>query len=331
MMSNPKHLSIRITQNKFYGRKVGKQYYKSLKQQLEHDFRLEDMDEGYLENPEYAGNNVFYGGKGDDPKEWVEYIVGRAETNWLRSQLDYKNHWGQSMHKKTNEVITGLFNYSENFNIPKEDIREVVRSLGHFIKKKFGNVLHVAFHADEHGDDQAGHFHFSMLNYDIRTHKTTARNICPFKLQDEIQEHLEKDGLAFGHVRGVPKESKKGNKEHLQVAQLQKLRLFKQKKQIQELNQEVYQLTNTVNNMKTDIDTMTRELYLYANDLILLGADEEKIKRKLQTGMKYAQSGKTYKLAKILEKWSVLSEQLKTSPIPQEPSPFEPPSPFSRK
>ena len=329
-------ISIRIRQNKFYGRRKNKTYYKSLKQQLEHDFRLEDMDEGYIENPDQEDSNIYIGG-GDRPREdWVEYITGRAEVNFLKAQLDYKKHWGQKMHPKTNEVITGLFNYSEHFQIPDPDL--VVNALGHFLKKKFGNCLHLSFHADEHGTDKAGHFHFSLLNYDFRTHKTIGRNIDTSILQDEMIDWLKKEGLAYGHERGKASTDGKLPKRHLEVMELMKLKYQGTKKQLDQTEEELSKARKEVEQLHQDSDYMRSELYQYANDLVALGADEEKIQRKLEIGIKYADSNKTYKMSKLLEKFSNLSQKLKTSPMktatalnPPPSTPFKPPSPFDRK
>ena len=112
---------------------------------------------------------------------------------------------------------------------------------------------------------------------------------------------LKKEGLAYGHERGKPTQDGKLPKKHLEVMELMKFKYEGTKKKLDQTEEELRGARKEVEQLHQDSDYMRSELYQYANDLVALGADDEKIQRKLEIGIKYADSNKTYKMSKLLE------------------------------
>lgn len=285
-INKQKSLSIRLKTNRFHGRKSGNNYFRSIKQQLEHDFRTEKSNSpGYFKKEGHSNVGNYYFGSKVKPswthgnKPVVDDLINKAIAFHDKAKEDYEKHnFKQKWQPKTNEFMTGLLTFSEGFDAPPTQVEAMTKCVYRFIQKKFGNCISVVYHSAV--QEEAGHFHWTMANYDFRTHKTISRDTFSKNytkdLQDEIADHLKVEGFDFGHVRGKSK-SETGS-ENISVLQ------------------------GKVNKLENTIKTLTEQLKEQCNDLISGGYDEASIKRKLKVGLKYADKKHTDKLQKLLTK-----------------------------
>lgn len=178
-------------------------YYKSHREQYEHDKRSEIMENGYLKFPDKTSTNIFKDFNntgGNTPDEIVENsnkLVDIAKADYKENS--YRN---RNMRKNWKPIINGLISFSEDFHIDDEKNRQdQFSSVENFIIERFGKDAVV--YINQQNDEKSLHYSFSVLNYDFRTHKTVGKYIDTSKLQTEISEWLKKDNQNYDHVRGT--------------------------------------------------------------------------------------------------------------------------------
>jgi len=209
--AKPKLLSIRM-EKKFIDKGVshfsgGKtKYFKSHKEQFQHDWqikdkknggyrRIENMDDDYLKN------------KNNENIQWKHEL--KIEEFWSACEKDHmKNGAGKEALKKSNwgrtkPVLNFMMSWNSDLNLTDEKSKKAHwKSVTNFIKKKFDHVIYVVQKNDEDGL----HYSFSVLNYDKKNHKTMARDLDRSwfsDLQDEFADQLKKDNQDYGFTRGI--------------------------------------------------------------------------------------------------------------------------------
>ena len=310
MTSIRKKLSIRIRRNRFFtkfgrNKKGNKVNYRGIKDQLAHDFRDPeiDWDTGYLLNSDRFDENKYLGAGGKTRQELIDNTYQRARKLWIKAQADYKMDQGRSLPSNTSEFLTGVLSFSRGFEAG-DKAGDLVKTVANFIKEEFSQVVSVSYHQDE----LSGHIHFSLVNYDFKNHKTIGRNLDTSNLQDKIAAYLQSNDLDFGHTRGDSKQINENNNEHLEIMEAK----YKYSK---ELDQEIQDKQNAVRELNGLINEQRQDLNQKITDLLELGADSTTLERRLKTGLKYADSGKTQKLHKLLRDLDLMSEAIKTKPI----------------
>jgi len=251
-----KYLSYRILRNGFNFIKTtsknGKvRKYKSAKQQLEHSLRIEKMDIGYLTNPKNQNLTSTKKGLVIDNKISDEYL----ENSFKLCQEDYKKHNNKTLDKRTKPFLTHLLSFSSGFYLDFKQSKEMLQVIKEFLNDEFGSFISIALHRDETS------FHIEILsnNYDFRTHKTIGRNLDTSKLQDKIQNHLEKHNVSYGHKRGIDK--KLSMEKHMEVKELKEQTLKNLDIEIDKKIKESEEISNNLKDIKDEYNEMVSKYY----------------------------------------------------------------------
>ena len=176
--------------------------YRGLKSQINHNNRTEKMDSDYLLKPQNTKNNIHI--IQDNLDKYIQDMI-------LKMQEDYFNHYKRKMPSNVKPFINGLITFSEEMqeDIKKYGIKEMTNSIIEFLKLEYGDIISVDLHLDE----TTPHFHFQVLNYNFKQHKTHSR-ILETRLrdknnierrnitQDNLANHLKKDIKDFEYKRG---------------------------------------------------------------------------------------------------------------------------------
>jgi hypothetical protein len=328
-----KKMSIRIRQNDFKRVSKNGKNYKSVIEQIMHDYRKEKIEEGYLLNPQNKNIN-FSNNELRNDKNMIDLENLKSNIDKLFEEVkkDYKENNNRSWQKKTKPFLTGVISFSSEFMPNEEDSQKLHRELCNFINKTFTNILTCSTHRDE----KSFHFHFTIFNYDFNQHKTIGRNINTSELQDKLFEFLDSKSLTYGHKRGTSKKLTKT--KHLEVMEAKRLEIENQKKQIEEQNKVIEELKSTNETLKNDkqkliSDNKTlieqketieaegrkikKELYeelrLICEDIIKMG-EEKKGKNILQTAASYFDKDQNERFEKLFNKaQKIKSKVSKTS------------------
>jgi len=192
MEENQKLGSVRIMKQQLNkGIKRGGRYFKSYKQQMEHDFRIEEMDSTYLKRPEEE-NKIH---------TWRSTKVEDIENDWEDLRNEFKKKHKKSMQKQTKETINFLISFSADFDLPEEERQRQYDIVRGWFEKKFDHPIYLI----QHNDEKALHYTCSILNFDNETMRPLAKQIDTSKLQDEVFDYLKAHGVDYGHTRGVKK------------------------------------------------------------------------------------------------------------------------------
>jgi hypothetical protein len=279
-----KKLSIRIRQNDFKRVSKGGKTYKSIVEQISHDYRTEKIDSGYLTNPKntnvYQSHNEL---RNDNNTLDIENVKDNIHKLFDKVKQDYKeNNNNRSWQKKTKPFLTGVISFSSGFMLDIEESKIFNQKLNQFIQETFSQKLTCVLHRDE----KSLHFHFTIFNYDFKTHKTIGRNINTSELQDKLFDFLNKQDLTYGHKRG---ESKKlTNAKHLEIMEGKKIELDNQSKIIENQKEDIKELENInkkqkniMEELSSDIKSMREYNQNLENDKYKLIEEGKKIKNEL--------------------------------------------------
>jgi len=204
-----KTLSIRMVKMKTNkGTKSGGKYFKSYKQQMEHDFRIEDIEKNYLKRPNEKNN--YYKFKGKNLKG-VE--LNDIEKLWENVENYHLINKKKKLDKQTKPTINFLLSFSKDFDLSEEDRIKQMESVKEFITKNYSLPIYLV----QHNDEKALHYSFSIMNYDFKTQRPIAKQINTSQLQDNITNHLKQDNQDYGHNRGIKKNI--SLKEHKTIMQ----------------------------------------------------------------------------------------------------------------
>lgn len=299
---------------------------------MEHDLRVENMEEGYLSKPENIGQNI--------NTVWQDLEEKNVKHFWLTARSDYLDRWGRALPENTRPIISGLISFSETMI---EDIHKYGKELlnekvNQFLIKKFGrSMVYNTLQCEE----KTPHFQLLLLNYNFDTHRSISNTIDTEKLQDEIADFLKKEIENFDYVRGVPKEV--SHAEHLEVRQAQQIEMKKQEKQISGLNEEVEELeqskliyeqqiqelqnknielkdqqevmSTNIKEAKSEIQELEERLTSIIDDIIQIG-EESKGNSMLKTMKKYVAGEKSHKLEQLIKKANRIKNALNRSISP---------------
>ncbi len=298
-----KYLSYRIRRNGFKPNKKGKIFYKSIKQQIEHDLRLEVMEDGYLKN-----NNR-------DWKLWKKSLIVDNEVNeeyleqeWKKCQDDYKEHSvnNRKLDLRTKPFLTHILSFSSGFMLDFEKTKELGQVIKDFVNEEFGGFLTIVGHRSE----SSIHYHISTLNYDFRTHKSIGRNIDTSLLQDKISTYLRERNLNYGHTRGISKEvTKTIHKELLEGRKVQLKKLNDDIEDKIKLNDElqngINDLKKEYNNLVTKYQDLAKRLKKLISEILLISKDTKTVKKleRIENSIKDSLEGYTSEeLTKLIDR-----------------------------
>lgn len=273
-----KYLSYRIRRNGFKPNKKGKIFYKSIKQQIEHDLRLEVMEDGYLKN------------SNKDWKLWKKSLIIDNEVNeeylsqeWKKCQDDYKEHSvnNRKLDLRTKPFLTHILSFSSGFMLDFEKTKELGAVIKAFVNEEFGaGFLTIVGHRGE----SSLHFHISTLNYDFRTHKSIGRNIDTSLLQDKISNYLKVRNLDYSHKRGVSKQVTKTI--HKELLEGRKVQLKKLNDDIEDKIKLTDELQNGINNLKKEYNNLVskyqdlaKRLKRLISEILLISKDSKTVKK----------------------------------------------------
>ena len=298
--SMPK-LCIRQNTARFFGRQKSKKYWPSIKQQLMHDFRMIEMEDDYLLYPLRCGENLYSGlGDSQEGTDIIYILMLRANLIHERAITDYEQHHRQKWQPSTNEFITGVITFENEFMPSHAERVAQQNAVGTFLKLEYGIVLSLVGHADE----LSWHYHYTVPAYDFKEHRNQTFNKDVSGLQDRLAAHLLKVGLAFGHTRGTPKEAREPNfnSEHVGVRQSQQIYMDKQRAAMQNYDNSLGELKKRNTKGKDTLNCLIKQLQTFCNDLVELGSSETYLQNKLIIMQKYVERGHTEKLQKLIDK-----------------------------
>ncbi len=240
---NKNLLSIRIRKHNLnQSVKSGGKYYKSSIQNQNHDFRKENIEEGYLNNPQNKNKVLF------KQNELNEEMLSSLDKS---IDKDYKKHSyrNRELPKNTKKFLSGLITFSSNFQ--EEHNGYYDKKINEFLKKRFGeSLIYTVLHTDE----TTPHYHFQVLNYDFKTHKTIGKHIDTSKLQDELSDFLDS-------------QFKRGKKKKWTMKRVSNL-----EGKIKGLERELEEKQNELNEQKEELNTQLEEL-------LNIGHTNEEIKK----------------------------------------------------
>ncbi len=237
----------------------GNRYYKSYKQQMEHDFRIEKMDNNYLSRPNEK--NKQYSFLGED----LQTIINQ----WEDIKSNHKRVKKKSIQKQTKEVISGLITFSKDFDLSELERQRQFDIVRGFIQKEFDHPIYVV----QHNDEKSLHYHFSVLNYENDTNRPLAKQINTSKLQDKVFDYLKEHNVDYGHNRGISKTI--SMKEHKTIMegkvaeQVEKINNLEQKNNM--LHQEQINLKNQIKKLRGISSEYEVEIEGILEDFIDLG------------------------------------------------------------
>ena len=266
-----KTLSIRMVKMKTNtGTKSGGKYYKSYKQQMEHDFRIEDIEKNYLKRPNEK--NKYH--------KFEDTDLNNIEILWEHVEKYHLKNKKKKLDKQTKPTINFLLSFSKDFDLSEEDRIKQMESVKDFITKNYSLPIYLV----QHNDEKALHYSFSIMNYDFKTQRPIAKQINTSQLQDNITNHLKQDNQDYGHNRGIKKNI--SLKEHKTIMEGKIEEENKKYEILKNQNDELIlknkELENKYENMKTkylgiieiyneELKTSVEELELILQDFIDLG------------------------------------------------------------
>jgi len=264
-----KTLSIRMVKMKTNtGTKQGGKYFKSYKQQMEHDFRTEVIEKNYLKRPEEK--NKYYKFEGKNLKG-VE--LNDIEKLWENVENYHLKNKKKKLDKQTKPTINFLLSFSKDFDLSEEDRIKQMKSVKDFITKNYSLPIYLV----QHNDEKALHYSFSIMNYDFKTQRPIAKQINTSQLQDNITNHLKQDNQDYGHNRGIKKNI--SLKEHKTIMQ-GKVEEESKKLEIVKNQNEELKLQHQI-----EIDKLVEEKQILLNENYIIQNEQDNLKQILFEGI----------------------------------------------
>lgn len=237
-----KYLSYRIRRNGFEFVKKNNINYKSIYQQIKHDLRIENIENGYLKND---NENVYMFEK--DLLSDKDLNENYLKDLWKNCENDYKKHNNKKLDYRTKPFLTHILSFENSFMLDIKKTRELQNYLKEFVLQEFGNFITIVGHRDE----TSLHFHITTLNYNLNNHKTIGRNLDTSLLQDKISNFLKEKEVDYGHQRGLKKDLTKS--KHRELLENRKEGLKVLKNEYNELFLEYKKLVNVLKNKINEI------------------------------------------------------------------------------
>jgi hypothetical protein len=264
-----KTLSIRMVKMKTNtGTKQGGKYFKSYKQQMEHDFRTEVIEANYLKRPEET--NKYHKFKG---KNLQGIELNDIEKLWENVEKYHLKNKKKKLDKQTKPTINFLLSFSKDFDLSEEDRIKQMDSVKDFITKNYSLPIYLV----QHNDEKALHYSFSIMNYDFKTQRPIAKQINTSQLQDNITNHLKQDNQDYGHNRGIKKNI--SLKEHKTIMQ----------GKVEEQNKKLEMLENQNEELKLqhqiEIDKLVEEKQILLNENDSIQNEQDNLKQILFEGI----------------------------------------------
>jgi len=273
-----KKLSIRMFKMKSNkSTKSGNRFFKSYKQQMKHDFRIEDIEKDYLKRPNEKNKYYTFETKNHKGKELKD-----IENKWKKIEEYHKKKNGRKLHSQTKPTINFLLSFSKDFDLKEEDRIKQMEIVKKYILENYSIPIYLV----QHNDEKSLHYTFSIFNYDLKNYRPLAKQIDTSKLQDNISNYLKKYGVDYGHSRGIKKTI--SLKEHNTILEGKKL---EKEKELEDLKQQ-----------------HKKELVIINNNKIELQKENDKLK---QINLKYLGELDNYDKelkSKVLEMESILED-----------------------
>lgn len=310
-----KRLSIRMVKMKTNkGTKLGNKYFKSYKEQYEHDYRIEKMDQDYLKRPNETNKDY----------KFIKNIdAANVNQYWEKLRTAHKKKVNKNIQTQTKPTLNFLLSFSKDFDLSIEDREKQFQSVKRFIENNFSFPIYLI----QHNDEKALHYSFSIFNYCKKTNRPLAKQINTSKLQDLIAEHLKADNQDYGHIRGEAKTiSRKEHKSILSAKNEEMEQVIKEKEELIEqmknkiksqeqiISQKedlIQQLNKSYNNTKAEMITEISSMY---DDIIELYKEED-INKFIKMTKRYFKNDKQDKLNKFMDKWKGKINKIKNEKV----------------
>ena len=250
------------------GTKQGGKYFKSYKQQMEHDFRTEVIEANYLKRPEET--NKYHKFKG---KNLQGIELNDIEKLWENVEKYHLKNKKKKLDKQTKPTINFLLSFSKDFDLSEEDRIKQMDSVKDFITKNYSLPIYLV----QHNDEKALHYSFSIMNYDFKTQRPIAKQINTSQLQDNITNHLKQDNQDYGHNRGIKKNI--SLKEHKTIMQ-GKVEEESKKLEIVKNQNEELKLQHQI-----EIDKLVEEKQILLNENDSIQNEQDNLKQILFEGI----------------------------------------------
>lgn len=311
-----KKLSIRMVKQKINKSTTsGKKFYKSYKQQMEHDFRIEKMEEGYLKRPNENNKIIEFSRKEQDRRNTnrennsndrrKNFVRGiRSEDiilDWEKIKRHHLKKNGRKLHKQTKPTLNFLLSFSKDFDLSEEEREAQLQSVKNFITKKFSLPIYLV----QHNDEKSLHYSFSVMNYDLKNNRPLAKTIDTSFLQDEIANHLKNDNQDYGHTRGIKKGISKS--EHLGILQGKVKEQEEIIKQQAKIIEEQKECNEVLNNLKIEMDTLMKLF----EGFLLCESDKEKYEQLQKMYQRYSKNENEKRLTTTLKQTKKLLNKVK--------------------
>lgn len=268
MENKQKLLCINIKTHGEKSARRGGRHYKSIGQEIDHDLRLEEMDDDYLLNPELTHLEILEGNKEDILNE----IDKRSEI--IRNK--YLEKYRRKLPSNWKPVNSVLLTFGDTMqdDIKKYGRERMLAATKEFLSVEYG---HEPLMATLHMDETTPHMHLLMMNWNEGKQKaySTAMQVEIKKdggssaLQDRYADWMKDHIKDWDYVRGLKKVNVKEyhNQRHKQEAHLKA-----QKAKVGELEVELSEAKDKLKTVQTKLEQKQDEF----NNLYLNMAVEKK-------------------------------------------------------
>jgi len=229
--------------------KSGNRYYKSFKQQYEHDLRIETMDSTYLKRPNEQNNSTIF------------INVDDVEEEWAKCQKQHIINHNKKIQKQTKETLNFLLSFSKDFDLPEEERVKQYNIVKQYITEHYDYPVYLV----QHNDEKSLHYSFSVLNFSDKTSRPISKQIDTSSLQDEVFNYLKKYNVDYGHTRGQSKTISLA--KHRTIMEGKVAELKEDNKKLIELNTQYKLDTENLKKLYEDgVNEIADELYDLLND-----------------------------------------------------------------
>lgn len=316
--------------------------YRGYKSQIEHNNRTEQMDENYLVRPENTKKNFYWINKNYDTEEKVRELIDKTFD-------DYKKYHKRKMPKNTKPLMQGYISFSETMqqDFVKFGKSKMITAVYNFLRSEYGDNL-LTF--DLHLDETTPHFHFSLLNYDFKQHRThsklleealndKANPMRKNEQQDRLEAHLKTHINDFDYRRGDIRSIKdyhtkrKAHQRHIerQLVKLKELNkshakknkeqdeiIKKKEAEIKKLDEEFKSATEQykkqldgLENMKNTLLSELDEIFSELGEVIMSEQQIQKVNAIQRIFKKHSTNDNLKKMAQQVEKAKKVTNAIK--------------------